>query len=180
LTVSEAKRLKELETENTRLKKLLAESCWRTRSLVRRCEKSGSRTGTPAVVRQMVSHGLSEWRALRVVRVVRMSASALHYEPAPDSNVSLRKRILALAHRHRRYGAGMIYLELRQAGVGGSITSDPPVRLDQAAGCASAQAQEGSRVRMPAAGAPAADTVWSMNYVFDRTAESDHVPDHRR
>jgi putative transposase len=60
----------------------------------------------------MVSHGLSERRALRVVR---MSASALRYKPALDSKVPLRERILALAHRHRRYGAGMIYLKLRQA-----------------------------------------------------------------
>ena len=66
------------------------------------------------LVRQMISQGLSERRALRVVR---MSASALRYESAPDSNVSLRERILALAHRHRRYGAGMIYLKLRQAGL---------------------------------------------------------------
>eukprot|EP00952_Eustigmatos_sp_NYUAD-ZCMA_P003011 13117-Eustigmatos_ZCMA.PRE.1 len=36
----------------------------------------------------------------------------------PDRNQGLRERILALAHRHRRYGAGMIYiyLKLRQAG----------------------------------------------------------------
>ena len=60
----------------------------------------------------MTSQGLSERRALRVLR---MSASALRYDPAPDRNASLRERILALAHRHRRYGAGMIYLKLRQA-----------------------------------------------------------------
>ena len=31
MSVSDAKRLKELETENTRLKKLLAESLWKSR-----------------------------------------------------------------------------------------------------------------------------------------------------
>ncbi len=30
-------------------------------------------------------------------------------EPAPDRNSALREQIVALAHRHRRYGAGMIY-----------------------------------------------------------------------
>ena len=45
-----------------------------------------------------------------------MSASALRYEPRPDRNTELRQRIVALAQRHRRYGAGMIYLKLRQAG----------------------------------------------------------------
>ncbi|OIQ99491.1 tyrosine recombinase XerC [mine drainage metagenome] len=45
-----------------------------------------------------------------------MSASAYRYQPAPDRNHALREQIVALAHRHRRYGAGMIYLKLRQAG----------------------------------------------------------------
>jgi putative transposase len=34
----------------------------------------------------------------------------------PPTATALRARIVALAHRHRRYGAGMIYLKLRQAG----------------------------------------------------------------
>lgn len=65
------------------------------------------------VVRAMVPRGLSERRALAIVR---MSPSSLRYVPAPDQNASLRDRIVALAHRHRRYGAGMIYLKLRQGG----------------------------------------------------------------
>jgi hypothetical protein len=65
------------------------------------------------LVRHMVSHGLSERRCLRVVG---MSASAYRYEPAQDRNCALKEKIIALAQRHRRYGAGMIYLKLRQAG----------------------------------------------------------------
>lgn len=61
----------------------------------------------------MMGRGLSERRALTVVR---MSAAALRYEPRPDRDPELRDRIVALAHRHRRYGAGMIYLKLRQEG----------------------------------------------------------------
>ena len=67
----------------------------------------------------MMTRGLSERRALAVVR---MSASALRYTPRPDQDADLRDRIVALAHRHRRYGAGMIYLKLRQEGAW-SITS---------------------------------------------------------
>ena len=51
------------------------------------------------LVRSMVEKGLSERRALTVVR---MSASALRYEPRADRNVELREQIAALAHRHRR------------------------------------------------------------------------------
>ena len=61
----------------------------------------------------MVTRGLSERRALTVVR---MSAAALRYVPRPDADPRLRDRIVALAHRRRRYGAGMIYLKLRQEG----------------------------------------------------------------
>src|SRR3546814_19273820 len=62
----------------------------------------------------MVTKGLSERRALAVLC---MSASAYRYQPAPDRNVELRERILALAQRYKRYGVGMIYLKLRKAGV---------------------------------------------------------------
>jgi putative transposase len=65
------------------------------------------------VVRAMVARGLSERRALAVVR---MSAAALRYVPRPDRDAALRDRIVTLAHRHRRYGAGLIYLKLRQEG----------------------------------------------------------------
>ena len=66
-----------------------------------------------ALVRNLTESGLSERRALAVIG---MSASSLRYTPAPDPNGALRARIIALAHRHRRYGAGMIYLKLRQEG----------------------------------------------------------------
>jgi putative transposase len=61
----------------------------------------------------MTAKGLSERRSLRVIG---MSASALRYQRRPDRNGVLRDRIVALAQRHRRYGASMIYLKLRQAG----------------------------------------------------------------
>ena len=65
------------------------------------------------LVRWMQTKGLTERRGLRIVR---MSASALRYQPRPDRNHVLRARIVALAQRHRRYGVGMIHLKLRQAG----------------------------------------------------------------
>jgi len=44
----------------------------------------------------MTARGLSERRTLRVIG---MSASALRYWPAPDRNLVLRERIVALAQR---------------------------------------------------------------------------------
>ncbi len=65
------------------------------------------------LVHHLTDRGLSGRHALRIAG---MSASAYRYQPAPDRNMALRGQIVALAHRHRRYGAGMIYLKLRQAG----------------------------------------------------------------
>lgn len=61
----------------------------------------------------MAERGLSERCALAIVK---MSSSALRYEPAPDCNQWLLEKINALAQRHRRYGAGMIYLKIKQEG----------------------------------------------------------------
>ncbi len=48
--------------------------------------------------------------------MVGVSALALRYVPAPAGDTELRARIVALAHRYRRCGVGMIQLKLRQAG----------------------------------------------------------------
>jgi hypothetical protein len=48
--------------------------------------------------------------------VIGMSDSAYHYKPVQDYNCALKEKIITLAQRHRRYGVGMIYLKLRQAG----------------------------------------------------------------
>lgn len=121
------------------------------------------------LVRHLAGHGLSERHALRVVG---MSASAYRYQPAPDQNQDLRDQIVALAHRHRRYGAGMIYLKLRQTGM--PVNHKRVERLYAEAGL---QVRRRRRKKVPAAdrqplGRPlSANQVWSMDFVFDRTAE---------
>ena len=121
------------------------------------------------LVRHLTGHGLSERHALRVVG---MSASAYHYQPMPDRNQDLRARIVALAQRHRRYGAGMIYLKLRQSGQ--PVNHKRVERLYAEAGL---QVRRRRRKKVPVSdrqplGRPlAANQVWSMDFVFDRTAE---------
>ena len=121
------------------------------------------------LVRQMMDRGLSERRALAVVQ---MSASAFRYVPQPDRNVALRERILALAQRHKRYGVGMIHLKLRQAGM--LVNYKRVERLYQEARL---QVRRRKRKKIPAGERQpllrptAANQVWSMDFVFDRTAE---------
>lgn len=121
------------------------------------------------LVRHLAGRGLSERHALRVVG---MSASAYRYQPAADRNSALREEILSLAHRHRRYGAGMIYLKLRQAG---QLVNHK--RVDRLYAEAGLQVRRRRRKKVPVAdrqplGRPlSANQVWSMDFVFDRTAE---------
>lgn len=117
----------------------------------------------------MVARGLSERRALAVVR---MSASAYRYEPKPDRNGELRERILALAQRYKRYGVGMIHLKLRQAGW--RVNYKRVERLYQEAKL-QVRRRKRKKVpvgeRQPLVRPTAANQVWSMDFVFDRTAE---------
>ena len=117
----------------------------------------------------MAGGRLSERRALAIVG---MSASSLRYTPAPDPNVVLRARILALAYRHRRYGAGMIYLKLRQEGQ--HVNHKRVERLYREARL---QVRRRRRKKIPVADRhpllrpQAPNEVWSADFVFDRTAE---------
>jgi len=121
------------------------------------------------LVRHLTGRGLSERHALRVIG---MSASAYRYCPTPDRNQTLREQIVALAHRHRRYGSGMIYLKLRQSGQ--QINHKRVERLYAETGL---QVRRRRRKKVPVSdrqplGRPqAANQVWSMDFVFDRTAE---------
>jgi transposase InsO family protein len=121
------------------------------------------------VVRAMVTRGVSERQALAVVR---MSASSLRYRPAPDQNAALRARIVALAHRHRRYGVGMICLKLQQAGVVANHK-----RVERLYVEARLQVRRRRRKKVPMADRQPlvrprqANEVWSADFVFDRTAE---------
>jgi transposase InsO family protein len=116
----------------------------------------------------MRSQGLSERKALRAVK---MSASSLRYVPAPDQNIQLRQQIVDLAQRHRRYGSGMIYLKLRQAG---EVVNHKRVERLYALEKLQIKRRRRKKVpvtdRQPLERPTAANEVWSMDFVFDRVA----------
>ena len=121
------------------------------------------------LVRYLIDQGLSERRSLRFVG---MSPSSFRYRPVTDRNAALKEQIVTLAQRHRRYGAGMIYLKLRQAG---EIVNHK--RVDRLYAEAGLQVRRRRRKKIPVADRHplerplAANEVWSMDFVFDRTAE---------
>lgn len=107
----------------------------------------------------------------RTLCVIGMSASAYRYQPTTDCNCVLRERIIALAQRHRRYGAGMIYLKLRQAG---ELVNHK--RVERLYAQTDLQVKRCKCKKIPMAerhclAHPAtANQVWSMDFVLDRTA----------
>jgi transposase InsO family protein len=117
----------------------------------------------------MVERGLSERHALTVIG---MSASSLRYEPTPDRNATVRARIIALAHRHRRYGAGLIYLKLRQAGERVNHKRVHRLYVEERL-----QVRRRRRKKVPVADRQPLvrptrpNEVWSADFVFDRTAD---------
>ncbi|MCC8554075.1 IS3 family transposase, partial [Xanthomonas hortorum] len=119
--------------------------------------------------REWIGRGASERRALAVIG---MSASALRYCPREDRNVELRERILALAHRHRRYGVGMIYLKLRQEGRLVNYKRVERLYREQQLQVRRRKRKKVSvGERQPLLRPMQANQVWSMDFVFDRTAD---------
>jgi putative transposase len=120
------------------------------------------------LVRWMQSRGLTERRGLQVVR---MSASSLRYQPRPDRNHVLRSRIVSLAQRFRRYGAGMIYLKLRQAG---ELVNHKRVERLYTLEKLQVRRRRRKKIplgeRQPLVRPGAANEVWSMDFLFDRIA----------
>lgn len=102
--------------------------------------------------------------------MIRMSASVLGYQPRPDRNQSLHERIVALAHRHRRYGAAMIYLKLRQSG---EVVNHKRVERLYAEARLQVRRRKRKKIpitdRQPLSRPRAANQAWSIDFVFDRT-----------
>lgn len=120
------------------------------------------------LVRWMRTRGLTERRSLAIAG---MSASSFRYQPRADRNAALRTRIVELAQRYRRYGVGMIYLKLRQAG---HVVNYK--RVERLYGLEKLHIRRRRRKKIPIAdrqplGRPTrANEVWSIDFVFDRIA----------
>ena len=101
--MSEARRLKALEDENRRLKRLLAESMLDNAALK---DLLGKKRLRPAVQRQAVGrvmerHGLSQRHACRLVGIDR---STLRYQRKQSDDATVRQRLRELAAERRRFG----------------------------------------------------------------------------
>ena len=120
MTVSEAKRLKALEDENAKLKKLLAEQMLDMAAMKELLQK---KMVTPAVKREAVAHlkahlGLSERRACEIAGADRKMVR-YRSQRAPDT--VLRGRLRDLANERRRFGYRRLFVLLRREGEASGI-----------------------------------------------------------
>ncbi|WP_315712583.1 MULTISPECIES: IS3 family transposase [unclassified Bradyrhizobium] len=115
MDVSEAKRLKTLEDENTRLKRLLADAMLDNAALK---DLPGKEVVTPAAKRRAVAHlvrvhGMSERRACKAIGCCRMT---VRYRTSRAGDAGLRERMRAIAHERRRFGYRRLHVLLKREG----------------------------------------------------------------
>ncbi|MDT3686746.1 MAG: IS3 family transposase [Pseudorhodoplanes sp.] len=115
MDVSEAKRLKSLEDENSRLKRLLADAMLDNVALK---DLPGKEVVTPAAKRTAVAHlreayGMSERRACKTIGSCRMT---IRYASTRPDDGRLRARMRAIAQERRRFGYRRLHVLLKREG----------------------------------------------------------------
>ena len=114
MDVSDAKRLRSLEDENRKLKKLLAESM-----LDRRAEgASGKKMVGPAAKREAVAHlrNVLEMSERRACTLIAADRKMIRYRSRRPPEVELRARLRELANQRRRFGYRRLFILLRHEG----------------------------------------------------------------
>ncbi|MEG3620375.1 IS3 family transposase [Magnetovibrio sp. PR-2] len=170
MEVSDAKRLRELESENAKLKKLLAEQMLDNVALKDVLSRKLVRpSGKRSVVSHMVSeHGLSQRRACRLAS---LNLSTWQYKSRRPDVQGLRERIVELAAERRRFGYRRLHILLRREGWG--VNHKAVHRIYQEEGL---QVRKRKRKRIgPADRQPIllperVNERWSMDFVSDGLA----------
>ena len=170
MDVSEAKRLRQLEDENAKLKKLLAEQMLDAAALRELLVK---KMVGPAAKREGVAHlqavmGLSERRACSIVDADR---TMIRYRSRRPPDTELRAQLRDLANERKRFGYRRLFILLRQEGEPSGINRI--YRLYREEGLTVRK----RRARRRAVGARAPILVearpnarWSLDFVHDQFA----------
>ncbi|MDG5750235.1 IS3-like element ISEli1 family transposase [Qipengyuania sp. XHP0211] len=170
LEVSDARRLKELESENAKLKRLLADTMLDKAALK---DLLGKKVLTPAAQREAVAHlqachGMSERRACRVIDADRKS---VRYRSTRGDDADLREKLRELANQRRRFGYRRLHILLRREGI--MINRKKTQRLYKEEGLAvrrrrSRRRAVGTRAPAPVLALP--NQRWSLDFVHDQMA----------
>ncbi|HEX7769757.1 MAG TPA: IS3 family transposase, partial [Dokdonella sp.] len=169
MDVPDAKRLRALEAENAKLKRLLAEAMLDNEALkvVARGKFLSPPARREAVVAVRAKTHVSERRACRVLG---LSRSVLHYASKRKDD-GLQKRLIELAGERRRFGYRRLHILLEREGF--EANHKRVHRLYRQAGLAVRKRRRRAHVaieRRPLQMPPGPNHTWSMDFVFDALA----------
>ncbi|MGR6465806.1 IS3 family transposase [Rhizobium sp. PAMB 3182] len=170
MEVSEAKRLKALEDENARLKKLLAEQMLDA-AAVR--ELLGKKMVGPAAKRDAVTHlktvmGLSERRACQIISADR---KMVRYRSCRPPEVELRAKLRDLANERRRFGYRRLFVLLRRDGEPSGVNRIYRLYREEGLSVRKRKARRrAGGTRAPILVEAKANARWSLDFVHDQFA----------
>ncbi|MBY5334629.1 IS3 family transposase [Rhizobium leguminosarum] len=170
MEVSEAKRLKALEDENTRLKKLLAEQMLDAAALR---ELLGKKMVGPAALRDAVTHlkavmGLSERRACQIISADRKT---IRYRSSRPPEVDLRVKLRDLANERRRFGYRRLFVLLRRDGEPSGVNRIYRLYREEGLSVRKRKARRRAvGTRAPILVEAKANARWSLDFVHDQFA----------
>ncbi|MFT4002975.1 MAG: IS3 family transposase, partial [Rhizobium sp.] len=170
MEVSEAKRLRALEDENARLKKLLAEQLLDAAALR---ELLGKKMVGPAAKRDAVTHlkavmGLSERRACQIISADR---KMIRYQSCRPPEVDLRARLRELANERRRFGYRRLFILLRRDGEPSGVNRIYRLYREEGLSVRKRKARRrAAGTRAPILVEVKANARWSLDFVHDQFA----------
>ena len=170
MDVSEAKRLKALEDENAKLKKLLAEAMLDASALRELLSKNGrarrQARGRRAWRRAVM--GLSERRACALLGADR---TMIRYRSRRPPEVELRAQIRDLANARKRFGYRRLFILLRQAGEPSGVNRIYRLYREEGLSVRKRRSRKravGTRALIPIEAK--ANARWSLDFVHDQLA----------
>ncbi|MDO6125221.1 IS3 family transposase [Shinella curvata] len=170
MEVSEAKRLKALEDENAKLKKLLAEQMLDTAALR---ELLFKKMVGPAAKRDAVAHlkaimGLSERRACQIISADRKT---IRYRSSRPPEIELRSKLRDLANERRRFGYRRLFILLRRDGEPSGVNRIYRLYREEGLSVRKRKARRRAvGARAPILVEAKANARWSLDFVHDQFA----------
>lgn len=166
LEVNEAKRLKELEAENNKLKKMLADKMLEVEAM----KDVLSKVVTPAARKPVAQHLIEAFRLSERVacKLAGLSRTALRYQPKTNADNSIRQRLKALATQYPRYGYLMLHSLLRGEGWVKNRKHTYRLYTEEGLQVRTKKRKKLTRPRQPMEVPTAVNQRWSMDFVSDQ------------